>query len=120
MLWFDFVAIVVGPVIFLDHMRLVGISVFTAALLLSWLIRMVLISVLRIQLILLLTIVVGTCIVDATRTLVHGVWAREATSDAKIRWEEVPSMATRRVSIIQEERQDHVKPGSLAPKDVRS
>jgi len=46
---------------------------------------MVLISVLRIQLILLLTIVVGTCIVDATRMLVNGVWAREATSDAKIR-----------------------------------
>ena len=109
MLWFDFVAIVVGPGIVPDHMRL-GISVVTAALLprYPWLIRLGLSSEQRIQLILLLIIVEVACIVDATHVVISSyVGAREDTSGAVLS-EQHSSIAS-----SHEEFHDDFKPGYL-------
>jgi len=118
MLWFDFVAIVVGPGIVLDHMCL-GISVVTAALLPLWnSIRLALASVQRIQLILLLIIVVGACKVVATHVVcpvINCVGAREDTNDA-FRFEEFSSMEAKNPAIIHKEHHDDFKSVYLVPK----
>ena len=74
---------------------------------------------LRIQLILLLIIVVGACIGDATHVVVFVVEAREDTGDAVLA-EELLSMAARINAIIHQELHDDVNPGVVAVGDVLS
>ena len=74
---------------------------------------------LRIQLILRLIIVVGTCIDDATHVVVFVVEAREDAGDAVCACaEELFSMAARINAIIHQELHDDVNPDVVAVGDV--